>query len=239
MTLNIKSSGNGKPIVLFHGWGFDQTIWSDLAASIHDRFEVFLVDLPGFGHSPLMDWEQFKSSLLAVLPDHFAVLGWSLGGLFATRLAAEESERVTRLINVASSPRFIIDRGWPGIEEQILADFHRNLIANPQQTMVQFVELQLQSRDYTLRPDALPTSDGLQEGLQILANWDLRETLRHLKCPVCYMFGRLDAIVPRTLKVVMQAEYAHFDYVLFNKAAHVPFLSDKTLFIKELERFIL
>lgn len=239
MTLNIKSIGRGKPLILFHGWGFDQTIWFDLAESIQDRFHLFLVDLPGFGHSPVMDWDVFKAHLLASLPDNFAVLGWSLGGLYATRLAAEETPHVTHLINVASSPRFINDRGWPGIEEKILASFYNNLIQDPRQTMMQFIELQLQTRDYKLRPDALPSLDGLQQGLEILAKWDLREMLRNLQCPACYMFGRLDAIVPRTLKHVMQTEYSHFDYVLFNKAAHVPFLSDKPMFIEELERFLL
>lgn len=238
MTLNIKSTGRGKPLVLFHGWGFDQTIWFDLAESIQDRFNVFMVDLPGFGNSSLMDWDTFKAELRANLPDNFAVLGWSLGGLYATRLAAEEASQVTHLISVASSPRFIADTGWPGIDETILATFYNNLIQNPQQTMLQFIELQLQTGDYQLRPDALPSVEGLQEGLQILANWDLREMLRNLNCPVCYMFGRLDAIVPRTLKPIMQTEYAHFDYVLFNKAAHVPFLSDKAMFIEELERFL-
>lgn len=237
MTLNIKSFGHGKPLVLFHGWGFDLTIWQDLAESIQDDFTVYLVDLPGFGNSPMMSWDAFKSHLLARIPANFAVLGWSMGGLYATRLAVEES-RVTHLINVASSPRFTMDKGWPGIEEKVLAAFHTNLISNPQQTISQFIELQLPKHDYQTLLDNSPSLEGLENGLHMLASADLREALDDLQCPACYMLGRLDSIVPKALHKTMQTRYPQFEYVLFNRAAHVPFLSDKGLFIIELQRFL-
>lgn len=237
MTLNIKSFGRGKSLVLFHGWGFDLTIWQDLAESIQDDFTVYLVDLPGFGNSPMMNWDVFKAHLLAHIPANFAVLGWSMGGLYATRLATEES-RATHLINVASSPRFTIDNGWPGIDEKVLAAFHANLISNPQQMIRQFIELQLPRHDYKTLQGNSPSLEGLENGLHMLARVDLREALDNLQCPACYMLGRLDSIVPKALYKTLQTRYPQFDYVLFNRAAHVPFLSDKARFITELQRFL-
>lgn len=81
--------------------------------------------------------------------------------------------------------------------------------------------------------------EGLKEGLHILAGWDLRELLAHLKCQVCYLFGRFDTIVPGAIKNIMQNRYPHFNYVTMKRAAHAPFLTDKEVFIAELKRFLL
>lgn len=238
MTLNIKSIGSGKPLVLLHGWGFDHTVWCNLVETIKNTYTIYLVDLPGFGNSPMIDWEAFKKSLLERLPAYFALLGWSMGGLYATRLALEVENRVTQLINVASSPRFLIDREWPGIEEKILAGFYKNVLKDSREALSQFIALQLQTSHYENRSNFLPSNAGLEAGLKTLATWDLRNNLDNLKCPACYMFGRLDGIVPSALRKAMQTRWPHFDYVLFNKSAHVPFISDKDVFIGELERFL-
>lgn len=67
---------------------------------------MYLVDLPGFGNSGLVGWEDFKKCLLRYLPQEFALIGWSLGGLYATRLALE-TDRCSHLLNIAASPCFI------------------------------------------------------------------------------------------------------------------------------------
>ena len=238
MNLTINSLGQGTPLVFFHGWGFDHSIWSPLARSIGDRFTVYLVDLPGFGQSDAMDWELFKSLLLKQLPEHFAVVGWSMGGLFATRLAIEEQLRVTHLLNVGTSPRFLKDGEWPGVEKNILETFFRNLSENPKQTIEEFVGLQLQKSDYQHVENAIPSMEGLEKGLQVLADWDLRGPLHNLKIPVCYIFGRLDSITPRATLKAMQQVYQSFEYIMFNKAAHIPFLTHPAEFADELFRFM-
>jgi pimeloyl-[acyl-carrier protein] methyl ester esterase len=238
MTLAIRSSGAGHPLVLFHGWGFDQLIWDSLTLEIKDQFQVYVVDLPGFGQSPLMPWPTFKERLLTILPKQFAVLGWSLGGLYATRLALEAESRVTHLINVASSPRFIRDDVWPGVESQVLKTFMADLLRDPDGVRSQFIALQSAQQPVSVNLNSFTSVEGLKAGLDVLANWDLREPLNQLDMPVCYMFGRLDAITPRQTIQVMQGQYPQFDYVLFKKAAHMPFLSHKADFVTELTRFL-
>ena len=111
--LNITVHGRGKALVLLHGWGFDSQIWHSIQPELSNRYQLYLVDLPGFGLSPSVDWENFKSILLKQLPAHFAIAGWSMGGLFATRLAIEAPCRVSHLLNIASSPCFIRLRYLP------------------------------------------------------------------------------------------------------------------------------
>lgn len=84
----------------------------------------------------------------------------------------------------------------------------------------------------------IPDPASLKEGLHLLSNWDLREPLRCFTKPTCFMFGRLDAIIPRTTMAAMQKIYPHFTYIMFSKAAHMPFLSHQDEFITALERVI-
>lgn len=234
--LHITIQGTGKPLILFHGWGFDSQIWLPLLPVLTHHYQLYLVDLPGFGLTPPMEWEVFKPALLKQIPTKFAVLGWSMGGLLATKLAVEEPEHVTHLINVTSSPYFMRDTKWPGVVPEIFNQFYQALANNPQQILQDFISLQLQGQK--ILTGKSPSLQGLQTGLDLLMNWDLRQELTQITQPVSYMFGRLDAIVPRTTLISMQTRYPHFDYTLFPKAAHAPFLSHTDEFITALERFL-
>jgi pimeloyl-[acyl-carrier protein] methyl ester esterase len=236
--LNVSVHGEGKPLVLLHGWGFDHHVWYPLLPYLVQQYQIYLVDLPGFGLSPPRLWGDFKEDLTQRLPAKFALLGWSLGGFFASRFALEHPQQVTHLINVGSSPRFLRDGTWPGMDHHVLALFLQKLIVDPRGTVKDFIELQLQGEKIEFSLENPPSLIGLQAGLEILANWDLREHLKGATFPVCYMFGRLDAIIQAQTLAVMKPMYPAFDYVMFPKAAHVPFLSHSKAFLEELDRFL-
>lgn len=239
MNLHIQIKGKGLPLVLLHGWGFDHRIWLELAAVASNNYQLYLVDLPGFGLSPLMSWDEFKERLLMQLPQHFAIAGWSMGGLFATRLALEEQQRVSHLVNIASSPRFIKEKAWPGVDKAIFDNYFHNLAIDPGETISQFVTLQLGKQPKRYQNQHMPKPESLKAGLEILADWDLRTDLVQLQKPACFMFGRLDAITPRVTMAAMQKRYPNFEYVMFSQAAHIPFLSHQDEFLTILEQFLL
>lgn len=238
MNLNIEIRGSGHPLVFFHGWGFDHKIWLPIASILEKKYCLYLVDLPGFGSSSSMKWEEFKEEILKQLPECFVILGWSMGGLFATKLAVEAPERIIHLINIASSPRFIKEQNWPGVESAVFSNFFNNLATNPQQTIEEFIRLQLRNQNYQYSNEFLPRSDNLKRGLEILADWDLRENLFTFDRPTSYLFGRLDGITPSVTMTVMQKLYPDFNYMLFAKAAHMPFLSHQNEFIEYLEKLL-
>ena len=82
MAVNVVNYGEGRPLVLFHGWGFDTCVWRSLLPLLTHQYQLYLVDLPGFGLTPLMEWDLFKEALLNQLPRRFALVGWSMGGSF-------------------------------------------------------------------------------------------------------------------------------------------------------------
>ncbi|WP_298625982.1 alpha/beta fold hydrolase [uncultured Legionella sp.] len=238
MKIHLTSYGSGIPLVFFHGWGFDGQIWQSLVPYFIDSYQVFLVDLPGFGLTPMQEWNDFKENLLASLPEQFIVAGWSMGGLFATRLAIEEQNRIIKLINIASSPRFISDTEWPGVPREVFVAFYENLVRDISKTLQEFIQLQVNKKTLQLPAFSMPSKEGLDSGLRILDDWDLRRDLAELKIPTCFMFGRLDPITPVKTMNFMQSVYPDFKYVLFSKAAHMPFLSHTELFVDEFLEFI-
>ena len=231
-TINLTQSGHGPPLLLLHGWGFDHTIWSPILPKLTLCYTVYCVDLPGFGKTPEMPWNNFKSNLLKQLPNTITCVGWSMGGLMATRLALEHPERVSHLINITSSPCFVAGATWPGIQVTHLDAFYEDLEHAPQATCDAFIALQLPKNIPKPNIKTLPT--GLKAGLDILKYWDFRDELHHIKPPITYFFARLDAIVPAKTMAVMQKTYPQFNYHLFKKSAHAPFLSHPDEFLAEL-----
>ena len=161
-----------------------------------------------------------------------------MGVILATKLALEEG-RVTHLVNITSSPYFIKEDNWPGVKLKVFNNFYNNLASNHQQTLIEFVRLQLQGEEQNeIKIANISKLDGLKSGLDLLAICDLRESLLQLKIPVLYMFGRLDAVTPWKTMIAMQELYPNFNYFLFDNAAHVPFLSHKEGFKNLLEDFL-
>ena len=235
MSLHVRVYGQGTPLVLFHGWGFDGQIWQALMPALTARFTLYVVDLPGFGQSEHMDWDAFKQTLLQALPQAFAVLGWSLGGLFATRLAVDAPSRLTHVLNITATPRFIQEDHWPGVQSSVLAAFSDDVTTHPERTWKRFTRLQ--GIQHAILPPVVGWS-GLRAGLEVLQTWDLRALLPQLSMPVCYAFGQRDGIISPTLMPCMQARYPQFHYKLFHGAAHTPFLSHPGEFLTLLEDFL-
>ena len=237
MNIHLTIHGSGDPLVLFHGFGFDSQVWYPLLPALIDRYQVYLVDLPGFGLTSPMAWNVFKRALLEQVPARFALVGWSMGGLLATKLALEEPARVTHLINIASSPCFVQIDQWPGIDVTVLQSFYHDLKSDFKPTLEAFIQLQAQKTGEVKAGSA--TAMGLKTGMEILIHSDFRESLLHFTKPVLYMFGRLDRIVPYRTMAKMQLLYPDFRYLPFAKAAHMPFISHPELFITALDDFLL
>lgn len=214
-----------------------------------EDYRVYCIDLPGFGLSPMMDWPSFKSELLGLVPNQFALVGWSMGGLLATRLASEAPEHLTHLVNIATSPKFVQEGQWPGVDQHLFDTFYQNVWYDPIEVLSEFIAIQFNLPRIALtthpmlntllkrmkRPHA---REALCAGLDILRHWDMRDALAQVTIPVCYVFGRLDKIVPKATYTRMMQQFPAFDYVLFPKAGHMPFFSHPALFEQTLNRFL-
>lgn len=244
-----KGEGNCH-LVLLHGWGLNAQVWDCIVPQLSSQFTLHLVDLPGYGRSSgfsSMTLQEMAERVLAQAPQHAIWLGWSLGGLVASKIALIAPERVSGLVTVASSPCFGAQDEWPGIKPEVLAGFQQQLSEDFQRTVERFLALQTMGTE-TARQDArqlkqavlslpMPSAEVLNGGLEILKTEDLRDALTALEMPFLRLYGRLDGLVPRKIVAPLDARWPQSQSLIFPKAAHAPFISHPDDFCIALTEF--
>ena len=210
---------------------------------IASRRSWHLVDLPGYGRSGgfgAMSLEEMAQRVLENAPERAIWLGWSLGGLVASQVALSHPDRVQALVTVASSPCFSAHDSWPGIKPDVLSGFQQQLSEDFQRTVERFLALQTLGTE-SARQDAralkstvlslpMPSPDVLNGGLEILKTADLRQPLTALAMPFLRLYGRLDGLVPRKIIPLLDALWPKSTSIVFDKAAHAPFISHPQAF---------
>jgi pimeloyl-[acyl-carrier protein] methyl ester esterase len=209
--LYYRSFGQGKPIVLVHGWAMHSGVWDEFAEQLAQHYRVTCIDLPGHGRSGMCDeftLANISSALVNAVDDEKACwLGWSLGATVVLDVAARFPERVSSLILLAGNPRFVQeDETWPGMPIDVFDAFSRNLQQDSAATLAQFVALQFlgmpggKSQLHQLRARlnecVNPCQKVLQSGLGLLRHSDLRAVLSKLAVPMSVILGGKDVLVP-------------------------------------------
>lgn len=243
-TLYTETFGHGPSLTLLHGWGAQSTVWRDWAQTyLADSFCVTLIDLPGFGQSlaikdlkPQTINQAWLEALNDALPTETCLLGWSLGGLVAQQLAMQQPQKIKKLVCLASTPRFMQAEDWHyGISISLMADFVKAVGLDSVALLNRFWKLQLQGGDGArqlmkhfvsqMQNRQLPSLQGLQQGLILLRDLDLRQDLQQIEQPTLWLLGEKDPLVP----FAMTEQLVHCQpSALIEKiegAAHVPFFS--------------
>lgn len=250
--LYFETVGTGPDLVLLHGWGMSSRVWMPLVNELKHRFRFTLIDLPGFGKSPLFPnaykLEYLCQKIFQIAPVNASYLGWSLGGLIATAMALNHASHVTKLINIGSSPKFVKTADWPGMAISVLDNFAQSLTKDYKDTLTQFLLLQfmgcenprllLKNLRDNLRDHPEPQPDALRRALDLLATADLRSKLANIKCPNLYILGRLDALVPVSVGEQLASIAPQASIEIIKGASHAPFLSHPEEFITIMEKFI-
>lgn len=248
MSLWRDSQGSGPDLVLLHGWGMNAAVWEPLLSSLQETYRVTRIELPGHGESPeraagLQAWAQ---ACLAVAPERAFWLGWSLGGLVAQQVALAAPQRVSGLGLVTATPSFVQREGWQhAMPATVFQQFAAALMQDPQGTLKRFLSLQVKGAEDARalmrilgtaqgrRPAPVP--QGLEQGLDILLQEDLRGRLEHLVVPVSWLFGARDTLVPAAAASTLSEWMPSAEVTVVEGAAHAPFLSHPTQFLQWLE----
>lgn len=238
--------GQGKPIVLIHGWAMHTGIWRKFAWQLAKNYQVTCLDLPGHGLSEAVEpyvLDNICSALIEEMPaEPCCVLGWSLGASVALALADQYPQRVSSLVLLAGNPRFVQESGWAGVAPKMLNDFAENLQLNCQLTLTRFLALQvshlpdrkklLTELKQAIHECSPPTEQVLHSALNILKQADLREALVKENSPITVIQGDKDSLIPVQVSECMKAIKANLSVNIIEGAGHVPFLSHQTEIIE-------
>ncbi len=217
------------PIVLLHGWGCDSRIWESLIPFLNAYADLILVDIEYADKNS----DECCKEIEKVLPDSSVLLGWSLGGMLATRLAAMYPTKVNALISLASNASFVANDGWANamLPETFMV-FFGLFVSNSQKALTRFSLLQVKgdsdsSQQLSYLKKCLVNNASLKTGLDYLREMNNRDILLHeIICPSLYVFGESDTLVPVSAayelqKLIHQPSKAHQNVAVIRGKGHV------------------
>lgn len=253
----IEQNGQGRDIVLLHGWGMHGGVWDAISTELKNEFSIHCIDLPGFGYSREMNGDytldELSQSVIDIINEkklHDIILvGWSLGGLVAQNICFQQSSLVSRLVLIASTPRFTFAKNWPhGIDPMLLEIFNTSMKEDYRKTVLRFMSLQMlgdengmiqlrQLRE-SIFVRGLPNPQALYSGLAILHQSDLRDQSYKILQPTLCVVGDKDQIVKVAAVKDSIALLPDAQYAVIKNAAHALFLSHQAEFIKLFIEFV-
>ncbi len=205
----LRTSGEGEPLILVHGFGGNLNNWLFNREALADGREVYALDLPGHGKSSRDVGEGSTEDFAEVLKGFMEALeigrvhlvGHSLGGAVALTCALAEPGRTASLTLIASlglgaeinAPYidgFVTARKRKDLKSQVA-----KLFGDPSLVTRQMVEELLRFKRL----------DGVQSGLQTIADRllaggiqrvALADRLEELAAPPLLIWGENDEIVP-------------------------------------------
>ena len=226
---------------IIHGWGFDSQIMAGLAAELPQRWSARLLDMPGYGHNHVTIFprgiDHIADNLITTVPPHSILVGWSLGGMVAIKIAHIMQNKIKAIVLLASTPCFVSKHDWPhGIESPLINNMAKRLPTEVDGVLQEFAGL-------TARGDISPREtirelklirktnktdpDALLHGLDVLLNTDLRKELSELKCRVIMLLGDRDQLVPRSTGKAAREIHPSIHMNFIKATGHAPFISKK------------
>lgn len=248
-TVAYEEHGSGETIVLLPSGAHDRHDYDALVALLPDRFRTVSVDWPGHGESPAgpdpasaMGFADAAEALVAaVAPEGAVVVGNSVGGFAAGRLAIRRPELVRGLVLIDSggfAPRtpivhlFCRLMGKPGFLRRIYPTFARR-----------YMRPRTEADRRTLEA-AIATTRG-EPGLRTVSQlWrsfaspqhDLRREAGAIAAPTLVVWGRRDPVIPLRIGRRIAATIPGACLVEFD-TGHVPQTGDPEGFAAELVPF--
>lgn len=226
------------------GWGFDGSIFKDLAAILAEQYNrhVIVLDIPGYGGSKSIKKEAgldaIVEPLMPLLAANTTLIGWSMGGMAAIRMAARLLNRISSVILLASSPCFVKKQDWPhGIEkwqinrmsqqmqsaagaQNVLRDFSTIIAMGDRSPRMTAARLQ------TLLSTNNANRQRLLRGLNVLGEVDLRGDLRKLTCRVVMILAENDRLIATTTGAATKELCPALILDFIPQTGHAPFISE-------------
>lgn len=249
----VETTGEGPPIVLLHSGGHDRHDFDAVVPALSARHRTIAIDLPGHGSSPAFDPpESTSAARLCEATEHAldaldlppaVVVGNSVGGMAALRLAARRPERVRGLVLVSPSGfvaqtalvrAFCWVQGRAWVRRTLGMAFARHYL----RVRSASTEALLARRAARRRDPAFVAMEAALWRSFALPSSDLAPLAPSIRCPTLVVWGRHDPVLRahvegiRVRSLLPHASWADLD------AGHVPFAETPDAFLAAVEPFL-
>lgn len=145
---NVTQTGNpdaARTLVFVHGFGTDQTVWSEVLRAFQDDYRIVLLDNAGAGKSDESAYENDVGRYLTLrgyaedLVDigealglkEAILVGHSVGAMIGLLACNMTSRMFSKLVLLAASPRYLDDLGYHGgLTKEMVGDIHMAMFQN-------------------------------------------------------------------------------------------------------------
>ncbi len=230
MKLNYKRQGEGKTVVLLHGWGGNADSFLPVFNHLSKTHEVYAIDFPGFGQSdpPTVPWDvtDYTEMLLKFFKEmnikKAALIGHSFGGRVSILFSSKYPELVEKVV-LADSAGLIPKRSWKYYLKvykfKLARKFFLMLLGKgtPEERLEAFYS-KYGSSDYKQAGSAM------RQTFVKVVNQDLRGFLPGIKAPTLLVWGDEDKDTPLYFGQIMEKEIPDAGLVVFKGAGHFAYL---------------
>lgn len=229
------SGGDGRPVVLIHGWPLSAEAWKPQVAALRDAgYRVVAYDRRGFGRSEKpadgYDYDTLTDDLAALMEQldlqDATLVGFSMGGGEVARyIPRHGAERLRSVVFASAVPPYLMktDDNPDGPLTKEKADkFEKDLKADRDAFFDQF------TKDFFTANDEMKVSEDERKAaialckqsseaaalgcMKAWATTDFRDDLKQVKVPTLVLHGDGDGVVPfegsgkRTHEAIAQSE---------------------------------
>ena len=248
--------GQGRPLVLLHGWAMSAAVFSEVADLLSADFRLLIPDLPGHGNSSPSAQNDLAGIsadlgcwLAATEKEAVTLAGWSLGGMLSLEIAHQKQLSVERLVLVGTTPRFTMSDDWafglPSVQVRALV---RNLERRFEATLADFFSLAFAGesitkerlrtiRSFAVKQSPLPDHDAALGLLNLLVSQDQRAILPEIHQPALVLHGDLDQIAPVAAGRALAEMLPHGSFAELPGVGHGPFLSQPQAVVAKIREF--
>jgi len=261
-TVNYAEIGAGEPILFVHGLGGCWRNWLENMPHFGERYRAIALDLPGFGESPMPEWEISMPAYGRMLNEFCerlglervaALVGNSMGGFVATEAAIERPDRFERLVLVSAAGVSLAEakgRRFEAAARTIKAAAPHLLngdraiwLNRPLGRRAAFgwvIRQPEKLRPALLKEQVRPglNSDGFVPSLASMVGYDTRERLTEIEIPTLIVWGLSDRIVPVEAALRYHRLIRRSRLEIFERTGHVPQLERPARFNALLDEFL-
>ena len=244
--------GTGAPLLLVHSAAHDRRDWDSIRPELARRHRTVAVDLPAHGESPapLPSWQPSAAGVADLVEDVVdglnlgptSVLGSSVGGFAAARLAIRRPEAVRALILVdhggfGSYPfgvrLFCRAMGVPALLRLAYPGFARGYL---RASSAHDREVLRVARQLRRRPERAEVVAGLWRSFPGPEH-SLESRAAEITAPTLIVWGNRDPVIPisagrRAAELIPGARFVSMD------TGHLPFSSDPAGFLAHVLPFL-
>lgn len=255
---NVKTYGAGKQVMVFaHGYGCDQHVWADIAASFEEDYKLVTFDYVGAGQSDLSAYHKERYSTLdgyvkdileiyeALDLKETILVGHSVSSMIGLLAAVRQPQLFSKLIFLGPSPRYLNDSDYfGGFERQDLEDLFNMMDNN------------YLGWSRALAPSIMGNQDRPQLGERLTNSFcatdpeiakqfarvtflsDNREDLAKLTVPSLTLQCTNDIIAPAEVGQYMHEKMQNNTLVIMEATGHCPHMSAPDETIKAMKAYL-